>query len=303
MSMHPEKIVVGKKLVWPRKPYLPNADMMVEFVAQEEVLKMVAAAWLSGAYSQPLSPLLVGPPGCGKNRLVYEMAQRMGLDLYVCQGYENITAEELACSLVVADEGHGRIEYLLSAPATALLKGGICFIDEIGKFPGKALALLASVLDDRKYIDLDLIGERIQAHPQFRFIAATNSEDVETLPDFIRSRLFPIIRVEKPAPELINNIIQRQFPHQHETIGKLLSTFWRLWDQNSEIGESPSPRHVIQIFSLASKLADFNELASGGQTNWCDVPLEHGTATSRISEEHLECAFEQFLELREEMAC
>ena len=182
MSMTPQKVAVGKKLVWPRKPYVPDDDQMVDFVGREEELQMAAAAWIGGPRSQPLSPLLVGPPGCGKNRLVYELARRMGLDLYVCQGYENITAEELACTLLPADEGNGRIDYLISTLATAMFKGGVCFIDEIGKFPGRALALLASVLDDRHYIDLDLIGERIHAHPQFRFVAATNSEDIEVLP-------------------------------------------------------------------------------------------------------------------------
>ncbi len=302
MSMH-EKIAVGKKRVWPRQPYVPDESMMAEFVGRDEELTMLAAAWLSGTRSQPLAPLLIGPPGCGKNRLVFEMARRMGLDLYVCQGYENITAEELACTLMPADDGNGRIDYLISTLATAMLKGGICFIDEIGKFPGKALALLASVLDDRRYIDLDLIGERVQAHPQFRFIAATNSEDLETLPDFVRSRLFPVIRVEKPAPELINTIIHQRFPDQHAAIGKLLGVFWRLWDKHSEQGDAPSPRDVMQIFSLAAKLADFGEGSGGGSTPWHGVPPDHGMASGTLSQEHLQRALGQFLELRGDRPC
>ncbi len=300
MSIH-EKIVVGKKLVWPRKPYVPNENTLNEFVGRDEELMMIAAAWISGTHSQPLSPLLIGPPGCGKNRLVFEMAKRMGLDLYVCQGYENITAEELACTLMPADEGNGRIDYLISTLATAMLKGGICFIDEIGKFPGKALVLLASVLDDRRYIDLDLIGERVHAHPQFRFVAATNSEDLETLPDFVRSRLFPVIRVEKPAPELIDRIIQRQFPGRQQAIDALLKRFWRLWDKRNARDESPSPRDVVQIFSLAVKLADFEPGVAGGATH-CPDALPNG-AEALLSEQHLERALGQFMELRDAVSC
>ena len=305
MSMQDEKIAIGKKLVWSRKPYLPDDNAMIDFVGREEELNMIAAAWISGARSQPLAPLLVGPPGCGKNRIVFEMAKRMGLDLYVCQGYENITAEELACSLLPADEGNGRIEYLISTLATAMFKGGICFIDEIGKFPGKALALLASVLDDRRYLDLDLIGERIQAHPRFRFIAATNSEDMEGLPDFVRSRLFPLIRVDKPEPEMISTIVKQQFPSQQQEMTRLLKSFWSLWNENFKEWEAPSPRDVIQIFSLADKLADHDESGmafSAGKPSQKTILLPgRGAAGNSFRQEHLERALKQFGEMRDQL--
>jgi MoxR-like ATPase len=297
MSMSPDKIAVGKKLVWPRKPYVPNDALLVDFVGRESELRMVAAAWMDGAESQPLSPLLIGPPGCGKNRLVFEIAKRMGLDLYVCQGYENITAEELACTLMPADEGNGRIDYLISALATAMFKGGVCFIDELGKFPGRTLALLASVLDDRRYLDLDLIGERIHAHPRFRFIGATNSDDLDLLPDFVRSRLFPIIRVEQPAPELISAMVKRQFPTQQRAIGKLLTGFWRLWDTHQGEDDLPSPRDVIQIFALASKLAAFD--AEPDTDRHRQGPRDTAapeTAEAPLCLEHVEHALRQFRE-------
>lgn len=302
MSMHEEKVAIGKKQVWIRKPYLPDDELLTDFVGREEEMKMVAAAWLADTRSQPLAPLLVGPPGCGKNRIVFEMAKCMGLDLYVCQGYENVTAEELACSLLPADEGNGRIDYLISTLATAMFKGGICFIDEIGKFPGKALALLASVLDDRRYLDLDLIGERIQAHPRFRFIAATNSEDIEGLPDFVRSRLFPLIRVDKPAPELINTMIRQQFPERQQKMGQLLSSFWRLWDKNGAEEEIPSPRDVIQIFSLAAKLADYDETGTMHLSSRLELPVRSSRRCG-IRKEHLEKALLQFREMKDDVSC
>jgi MoxR-like ATPase len=302
-----EKVAIGKKLVWVRKPYLPDEKEMIDFVGRDDELKMVAAAWLSDHRSQPLAPLLVGPPGCGKNRIVFEMAKRMELNLYVCQGYENVTAEELACSLLPADEGNGRIDYLISTLATAMFKGGICFIDEIGKFPGKALALLASVLDDRRYLDLDLIGERIKAHPRFRFIAATNSEDLEGLPDFVRSRLFPLIRVDKPVPEMINAIVGKQFPGRQQNIGKLLISFWRLWDKKKNDGDAPSPRDVIQVFSLAAKLAEYDlsggALRTGTQPQTRIAPATESYGSSRIRQKHLEKALTQFLLQKEELSC
>lgn len=307
MSMNMEKISIGKKRVWPRKPYVPDDGVFTDFVGRNEELKMIAAAWMTGGCSQPLSPLLIGPPGCGKNRLVFEISKRMGLDLYVCQGYENITAEELACSLMTAEEGNGKIDYLISQLATAMHFGGICFIDEIGKFPGKALALLASVLDDRRYIDLDLIGERIHAHRNFRFIAATNDEDIEILPDFVRSRLFPVIRVEKPVPELINEMVSRQYAAQQEQTGNLLRLFWNKWEEYNPEGDFPSPRDVISVFSLASKLSDFDELAIQEQlitkSPNLHVALTQHKERGIPGEEHLIRAIRQFCEAKDDASC
>jgi hypothetical protein len=308
MGMSGERTVIGKKQVWTRKPYIPDEKMMIDFVGREKELKIIAAAWIADRQFQPLAPLLIGPPGCGKNRIVFEMAKQMGLDLYVCQGYENITAEELACSLMPSDEGNGKIEYLTSSLATAMWKGGICFIDEIGKFPGKALSLLASVLDDRRYIDLDMIGERIHAHPHFRFIAASNSEDLEGLPDFVRSRLFPVIRVNKPETALINRMICHQFATSQQSMEILLQSFWEQWDASSVDEEAPSPRDVLQIFTLAGKLADYERSGDKIQKNGrrqrsSKVAQKCLKENGGITQDHLHQALQQFKEIREMVVC
>jgi len=308
MSMSEEKVAVGRKLVWPRKPYIYTADISESIVGREKEMGMIAAAWMPTPWSRALSPLLVGPPGCGKNTMVYEMAKRMDVDLYVCQGYENITAEELACSLLPSDEGNGKIDFMISSLATAMLKGGICFIDEIGKFPGKALSLLASVLDDRRYLDLDLLGERIHAHPQFRFIAATNSEDLDGLPDFIRSRLFPCIAVDKPEKDMINTIIVHQYPEQQKVMKQLLNSFWGLWDEVAKDWDEPSPRDIIQIFSLAEKLARFGEQTTSAVKDkktspGLQLPTEIGRENAAIRMDHIQQALHQFQVMKEQMPC
>ena len=305
MSMKEEKIAVGRKLVWPRRPYIHEADIEQSTVGRDTEMGMIAAAWMPTPWSRALSPLLVGPPGCGKNTMVYEMARRMELDLYVCQGYENITAEELACSLLPSDEGNGRIDFMISSLATAMLKGGICFIDEIGKFPGKALSLLASVLDDRRYLDLDLIGERIHAHPQFRFVAATNSEDLDGLPDFVRSRLFPCIAVDKPEKEMINTIIVHQYPEQQKSMKQLLNSFWGLWDTVAKDWDAPSPRDILQIFSLAEKLTRFDEQNHTAARERKERPIlrplpETGPKNAGIRVEHIKQALHQFKVMKDE---
>jgi MoxR-like ATPase len=232
--------------------YNPTAAMG-EFAGRRHELEVVRAAWIWSSKHPPLSVLLVGDPGVGKNRIVYELHKETGLPLYIMQGHEDLTAEDLACSVRFADGSKDRMDYVLSPLVTAMYKGGICFIDEIGKIRPRALALLVSVLDERRYIDSTLLGERVKAHDAFRFVAATNAGEERDLPEFIRSRMQPVVHVGHPSREDINRIIASYQGMQQER-KELLKVFWELWRDRSA---SPTPRQAIQLFALASSFASY----------------------------------------------
>lgn len=256
------KIFVGKypKPVRCSQPYQPNTDgFMLDLVGREKELRLITAAWIAGRYTPPLSPLLVGEPGIGKNRLIYELARFSGRELFIMQGHEDVTAEDMACAVRFSDDGGNNMDYVVSPLTTAMLRGGICFIDEIGKIRPRALALLASVLDDRRYIDSILLGERVHAAPNFRFIAATNTGELNMLPEFIRSRLWPVVKMDFPEKAELQTIVRHQFPETKYEIDKLLDTFWALWEKHSDSGNSPSPRDAIHIFALASNLSELEK--------------------------------------------
>jgi MoxR-like ATPase len=120
----------------------------------------------------------------------------------------------LACAVRFSDDPDKKMDYVLSPLVTAMRVGGICFVDEIAKVRPRALALLSSVLDERHYIDSILLGARVNSHPGFRFIAATNTADIagSALPEFLRSRLRPVIEVGYPSPEEIAKIVRTRFP-------------------------------------------------------------------------------------------
>ncbi|MSU64305.1 MAG: MoxR family ATPase [Pedosphaera sp.] len=204
----------SSKKVLASEAYRPRATS--DFVGRLHESKMITAAWIGSSAQPPLCPLLVGEPGVGKNRLVYELSRRPGLDLYIFQGHEDVTAEDMACAVRFSDEPGRTMDYVVSPLVTAMHRGGICFIDEIGKIRPRTLALLASVLDDRRYIDSTLLGERVHAHARFRFTAATNTGETHALPEFIRSRLLPVIEVGHPPKEEVNQIISRQTANQPE---------------------------------------------------------------------------------------
>lgn len=292
-----QKIPVGKsqKLVWASQPYQYALDLMPDLVGRDKEMRLITAAWIGRQCTAPLSPLLVGAPGVGKNRLVYEMSRRFGRPLFIMQGHEDVTADDMACAVRFDDNDSRRMEYTISPVASAMVHGGICFIDEIGKIRPRALALLASVLDDRRYIDSILLGERIHAAPGFRFIAATNTGEINLLPDFIRSRLWPVITVGYPQKEEVKQIVGQQFPDEHGQIEELLDVFWALWEKHHNDGKNAAtPRDVIKLFTLASNFCELkNESVDVGfQGRERGVAGKESANALGLQPEHLERAFE-----------
>jgi MoxR-like ATPase len=281
------------KRVLASEPYRPREGTFSCFVGRLQEMKMITAAWIGGVGSPPMSPLLIGEPGVGKNRLVYELSRRSGLDLYIFQGHEDVTAEDMACTVRFSDEPGRNMDYVISPLVTAMQRGGICFIDEIGKIRPRALALLASVMDERRYIDSSLLGERVQAHPGFRLIAATNTGEMNLLPEFIRSRLRPVIEVGYPPREEINQIVSRQAENEGQ-FQKLLAAFWELF---AGIKRVPSPRDAIHLFALATSLREYDRAeavakrSGNGSGHRTLSPEVHETYP--ISTEHLAEAFRQ----------
>lgn len=282
---------LNSKSVLLSQPYCPTLPPDDEVVGRTDEARMVLAAWIARARFPRLSPLLVGDAGVGKNRLVYEIARYTGKDLFIMLGHEDMRADDLCCAVRFSDDPQRKMDYVLSPLATAMLQGGICFIDEIGKLRAGALAPLASVLDERRYLDSVLLGERIVAHPGFAFIAATNTTDLlgDVLPEWIGSRLRPVIEIGHPSRSEIDQIVRQRFGSTERPVpqgDKLLSRFWQLWrDRRGEI--PPSPRDTLYLFGLMLNLADAEAAAPGDFLFTAPEPA----APPQVK--HLELAFDR----------
>lgn len=291
--MNDEKMIqINGKTVQVSQPYQPMLRADDDLVGRDQEARMVLAAWIGQPGFPPLAPLLVGEAGVGKNRMIYELARCTGKDLYVFQGHEDVTAEDLVCAVRFSDDPQRKMDYILSPLATAMLRGGIIFVDEIGKLRARALAPLASVLDERRYLDSSLLGERIVAHPGFRFVAATNTVDLagQALPEFVRSRLRPQIEIGFPSREEIDRIIRKRFPRLdllERDADRLIGRFWQLWRQERS-DAPPSARDTLYLFGLTLNLADADAAAADGRSSRED-PVLCGVPTR----EHLERAFGQ----------
>jgi MoxR-like ATPase len=288
----PAFLQINGKIVQVSSPYQPALRAEEELIGRDQEARMVLASWIGQPGFPPLAPLLVGEAGVGKNRLIYELARCTGKDLYVFQGHEDVTAEDLVCAVRFSDDSRRKMDYILSPLATAMACGGICFVDEIGKLRPRALAPLVSVLDERRYLDSNLLGERIMAHPGFRFVAATNTVDIagNALPEFIHSRLRPRIDVGFPPREEIDRIVKTRFPRVgglDRDSDRLLSLFWHLW--RKERGDvPPSPRDTLYLFGLMLNLADADAASPDGS-----LSLEGGAIPANPTRKHLETAFQQ----------
>ena len=277
---------VGNKLAQLREPFIAP---VTDIVGRVNEIRGILAAWMAGVDILPLSPLLLGDPGLGKNRIVYECARICSKDLYIFQGHEDVGAEDLVCAVRFSDDPNKKMDYIVSELVTAMLRGGICFIDEIAKIRPRALAPLASLLDERRYLDSIVLGERIYAHPGFRFVAASNTTDLEAalLPDFIRSRMRPVITVRYPDRDEIDRILRSRYSILRKNGKKLLDCFWGLW-KDSHGDKPPSPRDFIDTFAFALSLAN-------SEKTKIKKPfiLEHPGSLCTIRKEHIEKAFEQ----------
>jgi len=285
--MSERMIKINNKSVQLKEPY---AAASTELVGRRAEMNSILAAWMAFDDVLPSYPLLQGEPGIGKNKLVYESSRACGKELYIDQGHEDFGADDLVCTTRPSDDPEKRLDYILTSLTTAMVRGAVAFVDEIAKIRHKALAPLASLLEERGYIDSNLLGERIYAQPGFRFIAATNTSDLERdrLPDFIKSRVQPVITIRYPSREETEKIVRTRYRVLQENGRVLFSCFWDLWKEKSD-DKPPNPRDSLYIFGHAIKLANLIETE---QTH--PYVLEYHGPARPVQKSHLEAAFELF---------
>ncbi len=183
-----------------------------EWIGQREVLKQLLACWLVvDDRDLPLAPRLVGPPGIGKTTLAMAGAKVRQQELFIFQCTSDTRPEDLLVTPVLAESG--KIVYHASTLVTAMLRGGICLLDEGNRMNEKSWASLAPLLDHRRYVESIVAGITIPAHRDFR-CAVTMNEDESTfeIPDYILSRLQPTLQLGFPSKREEFEILKYHLP-------------------------------------------------------------------------------------------
>jgi MoxR-like ATPase len=225
-------------------------DFESPWIGQTEVLKQLLACWMVvDERDLPLVPRLVGTPGIGKTALGMAGAKTLARELYIYQCTADTRPEDLLVTPVLAESG--KIAYHASPLVTALLRGGVCILDEGNRMNEKSWASLAPLFDQRRYVESIVAGITLQAHRDFR-CAVTMNQDESTyeIPDYILSRLQPTLQLGFPDRHDEMAILQYHLPFAE---AEMLAMTVEFLQQSHELRLDFSPRDGINLLRYAMK--------------------------------------------------
>ncbi len=209
-----ETITIGSTEIMLAHP----AGLPLKWVGQKELIKQVLAAWMViDEKDVPFNPRLIGKPGVGKTTLGYAAARQLNTEIYLFQATMDTRPEDLIITPVMGADG--QVKYAASSLVTAMIRGGVCILDEGNRMSERSWASLAPLLDDRRYVESIITGLTIPADPNFRFVVTIN-EDASTyeIPEYIHSRLQPQIFIDFPDREDELLILKENLPFADEDI-------------------------------------------------------------------------------------
>jgi len=232
-------------------------DSEGEWIGQGEILKQLLACWLVvDERDLPLTPRLVGAPGIGKTTLAIAGARTREQELYIYQCTADTRPEDLLVTPVLAESG--KIQYQASPMVTAMIRGGVCVLDEGNRMNEKSWASLAPLLDHRRYVESIVAGITIKAHPDFRCAVTMNDDDSTfEIPDYILSRLQPTLTLGYPNRQDELAILQYHLPFADLEMLNLTVEFLQ---QAHELKLDFSTRDGINVlrYTLKQAFADPN---------------------------------------------
>ena len=195
----------------------------------EDILNKAVSAFISGK-----NILLVGSKSTGKNVLAENLSQIFKRPMRNVSFHVNIDSQVLIGSDTLAN---GNVVFRDGPVTSACKYGGLLVLDEINMARNEAMAVLHSILDYRRIIDIPGNG-LIEIHPATRFIATMNYnyEGTRELNEALLSR-FVIIDMPTISEDDLNKIFTDNYPKLKSDIKNQLGRLFYDIKTKADAGE------------------------------------------------------------------
>lgn len=250
---------------------VPRASYVYE---GREVVEAAMAALLSGEHL-----LLVGPKATGKNVLAENLAAVFGRPDWNVSFHIQTDAEALLGADTLAK---GAVVFRPGPVVEAAQAGGFLVLDEINMARNEALAVLHSLLDDRRMVDVPGHG-RVRLSPAARMIATMNYGYAGTreLNEALASR-FVVLRLPPLSEAGVVHLLEKACPELSKAgrgvLGKLFSAMEEKHAQGEISSRAVDLRGLLAAVRLMRRGLSPLRALSMGLVDKCMEEDERGIA-------------------------
>lgn len=244
----------NRQVAAPRYPYFGG-----------KILEEALAALLAGA-----NLLLVGPKAAGKNILAESLALLLGRPAWNVSFHIDVDASYL---IGMDTFKGGEVQFRPGPVHECASLGGVCILDEINMARNEALAVLHSLLDHRRRLEVPGY-EQLQLHPATRFIATMNYGYAGTreLNEALLSR-FVVLHLPVPGEEELMELFSYEFHDLRQEAGQMLAALFmdirKKYEEKEISGRALDLRGLLEALWMIRLGLTAKEALAMGLLNKC----------------------------------
>jgi MoxR-like ATPase len=202
---------------------------------------------------------LEGAPGTSKSTMLHSISECTDIEYILVTGNGDLTTSKLIGYFDPAEtlsKGY-KPEYFIMGPLIKAMKTGMyLYIEEFNRLPDETTNVFVTVMSENK-IAVPRLG-LVEAHPNFRIIAALNPLDdigINRISRALKDR-FTSIKIDYQSREEEINIVRKKSKNTTDDIIELAVDISRKTRQHSEIKLGSSIRGSIDMVDIFSQIVE-----------------------------------------------